>query len=209
MIVGARLQCPLVARASARARRSSPPTSSRSCRDPRGSSSSRTASSSSSRPRASQLLDLDGAADRARRRDDVTWDEAAAEKGGYETFMLKEIHEQPEAMRETIGERLDGGARRARHRASPTSSCWRSTASSITACGTAYHAGLVGRYLIEEWARLPVDIDVRLGVPLPQPGARRAHARDRRSRSRARPPTRSPPSASHATAARARSRSAT
>src|SRR6185295_11720365 len=59
-------------------------------------------------PEGARLLDLDGAAIE-REAETVTWDSAAAEKGGYETFMLKEIHEQPDALRETIGERLEGG----------------------------------------------------------------------------------------------------
>ncbi len=59
-------------------------------------------------PEGAQLLDLDGEPIE-RAAETVTWDSAAAEKGGYETFMLKEIHEQPDALRETIGERLEGG----------------------------------------------------------------------------------------------------
>ena len=90
----------------------------------------------------------------------MTWDADAAEKGGYETFMLKEIHEQPDALRDTIGERLEGGEvvlddgphRRAAAR--------RSTASRSPPAAPRCHAGLVGRLLIEEWARLPVEIDV-------------------------------------------------
>ncbi len=92
----------------------------------------------------------------------VDWDEETAEKGGYETFMLKEIHEQADAVAETIADRtarasgvdLDdegalgddvlAGVRRI----------------VIVACGTAYHAGLIGRYAIEEWARVPVEIDI-------------------------------------------------
>ena len=91
----------------------------------------------------------------------VTWDEAAAEKGGYETFMLKEIHEQADAVAETIAGRvpgeesvdltelgLDEGVLRNLRRIV------------IVACGTSYHAGLVGRYAIEEWARVPVEMDI-------------------------------------------------
>jgi len=90
----------------------------------------------------------------------VDWDEEQAEKSGYETFMLKEIYEQSTAVRETIAERirfgeltLDGlllsdddlrGLRRI----------------VILACGTAYHAGVAGRYVIEEWARVPVEHDI-------------------------------------------------
>jgi glutamine---fructose-6-phosphate transaminase (isomerizing) len=96
-----------------------------------------------------------------RAAEEIDWDEAAAEKGGYETFMLKEIHEQADAVAETIADRLPGdegvdlselglgvdflrGIRRI----------------VIVACGTSYHAGLVGRYAIEEWARVPVEMDV-------------------------------------------------
>jgi glucosamine--fructose-6-phosphate aminotransferase (isomerizing) len=90
----------------------------------------------------------------------VDWDEAAAEKGGYETFMLKEIHEQPEAMRETIGERMYGGRVRLELGGPDDELLHGVERVTIAACGTAYHAGLVGRYLLEEWARVPVDIDV-------------------------------------------------
>jgi len=93
--------------------------------------------------------------------EEISWDEAAAEKGGYETFMLKEIHEQADAVAETISDRLPGddgvdlseldldedflrGLRRI----------------VIVACGTSYHAGLVGRYAIEEWARVPIEMDI-------------------------------------------------
>ena len=90
----------------------------------------------------------------------VDWDETAAEKGGYETFMLKEIHEQPEAMRETIGERLQGG-RVTLELGGPNDELLHGVERvTIAACGTAFHAGLVGRYLLEEWARVPVEIDV-------------------------------------------------
>jgi glucosamine--fructose-6-phosphate aminotransferase (isomerizing) len=93
--------------------------------------------------------------------EEVTWDEDAAEKGGYPTFMMKEIHEQADAVAETIADRLptdsgvdlseveldDAFLRDARRIV-------------IVACGTSYHAGLVGRYAIEEWARIPVEMDI-------------------------------------------------
>jgi glucosamine--fructose-6-phosphate aminotransferase (isomerizing) len=96
-----------------------------------------------------------------REPEEVTWDEDAAEKGGYDTFMLKEIHEQPDAVAETITDRLptlDGvdlsdvalddeflqGIERI----------------VIVACGTSYHSGLIGRYAIEQWARVPVEMDI-------------------------------------------------
>jgi glutamine---fructose-6-phosphate transaminase (isomerizing) len=91
----------------------------------------------------------------------VDWDQETAEKGGFETFMLKEIHEQAEAVGETIADRttrqgtvslaeegfsedLLEGVRRI----------------VIVACGTSYHAGLIGRYAIEQWARVPVEMDI-------------------------------------------------
>jgi glucosamine--fructose-6-phosphate aminotransferase (isomerizing) len=110
-------------------------------------------------PEGVTLFEVDGG-ELERAETTVDWDDAAAEKGGYETFMLKEIHEQPEAMRETIGERLYGGRVRLQLGGPEDELLHGVERISIAACGTAYHAGLVGRYLIEEWARVPVDIDV-------------------------------------------------
>jgi glucosamine--fructose-6-phosphate aminotransferase (isomerizing) len=106
------------------------------------------------------LTDSDGNV-QEREPDEVTWDEDAAEKGGYATFMLKEIHEQPDAVAETITDRLptldgvdlsdvelDDDFLRGIERIV------------IVACGTSYHAGLVGRYAIEQWARVPVEMDI-------------------------------------------------
>jgi glutamine---fructose-6-phosphate transaminase (isomerizing) len=93
---------------------------------------------------------------------EIDWDSQTAEKQGFETFMLKEIHEQADAVAETIGERaargigidlgelgeiddqLLTGIRRI----------------VIVACGTSYHAGLLGRYAIEEWSRVPVEVEI-------------------------------------------------
>jgi glucosamine--fructose-6-phosphate aminotransferase (isomerizing) len=108
-------------------------------------------------PEGAQLLDLDGGTIE-RDSEIVTWDSAAAEKGGYETFMLKEIHEQPDALRETIGERLEGGEV-VLDLGLSDEQLLSVDRVSITACGTACHAGMVGRLLIEEWARMPVDIE--------------------------------------------------
>jgi glutamine---fructose-6-phosphate transaminase (isomerizing) len=94
--------------------------------------------------------------------DEVDWDAATAEKGGYETFMLKEIYEQADAVAETIGERaasdhsvdlgdLGGISDHLLRKISRIV---------IVACGTSYHAGLVGRYAIEEWARVPVEVEI-------------------------------------------------
>lgn len=89
----------------------------------------------------------------------VTWDAVAAEKGGYEHFMLKEIHEQPEAIRQTLRGRIANGI-------VDLSDMEQSPLFSdvgkiyIVACGTAYHAGLVGRQAIEKLARIPVETDI-------------------------------------------------
>ena len=97
-------------------------------------------------------------------RDSVTvdWDAETAEKGGYETFMLKEIHEQADALAETIADRtvridgvdlgdlgeIDDDLLRGLSRIV------------IVACGTSYHSGLHGRYAIEGWARVPVEVEL-------------------------------------------------
>src|SRR4051795_1829762 len=111
-------------------------------------------------PESARIVEVDGV-QVEREIEEVTWDEEAAEKGGYPTFMLKEIHEQPDAVAETITDRLQGadhvdlseldlspefvgGLRRI----------------VIVACGTSYHAGLVGRYALEQWARIPVEMDI-------------------------------------------------
>jgi glucosamine--fructose-6-phosphate aminotransferase (isomerizing) len=111
------------------------------------------------RPEGVELIDAAGAPVE-RETTEIDWDTETAEKGGYDTFMLKEIHEQPDAVAETVADRTPGdhvdlldtglsdellaGIRRI----------------VIVACGTSYHAGLVGRYAIEQWARLPVEMDI-------------------------------------------------
>ncbi len=91
----------------------------------------------------------------------VSWDEAAAEKGGYETFMLKEIHEQADAVAETIADRLPGDEGVDLSELELDDAYLRDLQRIvIVACGTSYHAGLVGRYAIEEWARVPIEMDI-------------------------------------------------
>jgi glucosamine--fructose-6-phosphate aminotransferase (isomerizing) len=92
----------------------------------------------------------------------VDWDEATAEKAGYETFMLKEIHEQADAVADAIADRT---ARRDGVDLQEEGSFDESLLQGVrrivvVACGTSYHAGLIGRYAIEEWARLPVEMDI-------------------------------------------------
>jgi glutamine---fructose-6-phosphate transaminase (isomerizing) len=93
--------------------------------------------------------------------EEISWDEAAAEKDGYETFMLKEIHEQADAVAETIADRLPDDEGVDLSELELDEEYLRSVQRIvIVACGTSYHAGLVGRYAIEEWARVPVEMDI-------------------------------------------------
>jgi glucosamine--fructose-6-phosphate aminotransferase (isomerizing) len=92
---------------------------------------------------------------------EVDWDEAAAEKAGYETFMLKEIHEQPTALADTLAERVTHDGQVVLEGLGLTEADITGLRQVIVvACGTSYHAGLVGKYALERWARLPVEIDV-------------------------------------------------
>lgn len=91
----------------------------------------------------------------------VNWDADAAEKSGYEHFMIKEIHEQPEVIGETLNRRLDendrikiDGISLSKEEINQFDKVY------IVACGTAYFAGLVGKYLIEKIAKIPVEVDV-------------------------------------------------
>jgi glucosamine--fructose-6-phosphate aminotransferase (isomerizing) len=93
--------------------------------------------------------------------DEITWNEDAAEKGGFETFMLKEIHEQADAVAETIADRLPTDEGVDLSDVTLDESYLESIRRIvIVACGTSYHAGLVGRYAIEQWARVPVEMDI-------------------------------------------------
>ena len=91
---------------------------------------------------------------------EVDWDDHAAERSGYETFMLKEIYEQPEGVAETIGDRVRHGHLALEGLGLTEDELRRLQRIVIVACGTSYHAGVVGRYAIEEWARVPVEPDV-------------------------------------------------
>lgn len=91
----------------------------------------------------------------------VDWSIEAAEKGGYDHFMLKEIHDQPTVLGDTLSRRLtsDGsikldGIKLSLEDLNNIDKIY------IVACGTAYHAGLIGKHLIEKWAKIPVEVDV-------------------------------------------------
>ncbi|MDQ2983874.1 MAG: glutamine--fructose-6-phosphate transaminase (isomerizing) [Actinomycetota bacterium] len=91
---------------------------------------------------------------------DVDWDDEIAEKGGYETFMLKEIYEQPDAVKETLGDRVRHGTLVLESLGVSDEKLSHLQRIVILACGTAYHSAVVGRYMIEEWARIPVEHDI-------------------------------------------------
>src|SRR3954452_5704741 len=114
------------------------------------------------RPTGVEFVVAESGAAVERTVEEVDWNADEAEKGGFETFMLKEIHEQPDAVAETIADRtvradgvdlpdlggIDDEVLRNLRRIV------------VVACGTSYHAGLIGRYAIEQWARVPVEMDV-------------------------------------------------
>jgi glutamine---fructose-6-phosphate transaminase (isomerizing) len=91
---------------------------------------------------------------------ELDWDDEGAEKGGYETFMLKEIYEQSEAVAETIGDRVRHGRLVLDGLGLSDDELRALRRVVVLGCGTAYHAGVVGRYVLEEWARLPVEPDI-------------------------------------------------
>jgi len=94
---------------------------------------------------------------------EVKWEAEQAEKGGYEHFMLKEIFEQPEAIRDTLKGRIspDGRSVTLEKELNLTTQEIKSLNKIfMVACGTAYHAGLIGKYFIEKLARIPVEVDI-------------------------------------------------
>jgi glucosamine--fructose-6-phosphate aminotransferase (isomerizing) len=93
---------------------------------------------------------------------EIDWDADTAEKQGYETFMLKEIHEQADAVAETIGDRAarEDGIDLGDLGAIDDELLKTVRRIVVVACGTSYHAGLIGRYAIEEWSRVPVEVEI-------------------------------------------------
>jgi len=91
----------------------------------------------------------------------VDWDVERAQKSGYDDFMLKEIHEQPAAIRDTLVGRVDALGVLALDELTMDEDQLRAVDKVfVVACGTAFHAGLVAKYAIEHWTRLPVEIDI-------------------------------------------------
>ena len=106
------------------------------------------------------VTDLDGAVVEPQPMH-VDWDTAAAEKGGYEFFMLKEIDEQPEAVRATLGGRLSAEGLLHLDEIALSDEDLRAVEQVvIIACGSSYHSGLIGKYAIERWCRLPVHVEL-------------------------------------------------
>jgi glucosamine--fructose-6-phosphate aminotransferase (isomerizing) len=105
---------------------------------------------------------------------EVDWDEETAEKGGYETFMLKEIHEQPDAVAETIADRTAGGTGVDFSGEIDEAILRDARRILMVACGTSYHSAVFARYAIQNWARVPVGVDIaseyRYSDPLVGPG---------------------------------------
>jgi glutamine---fructose-6-phosphate transaminase (isomerizing) len=105
---------------------------------------------------------------------EIDWDFRRAAKGGFEDFMLKEIHEQPTAIRDTIRGRVRAGVHRLDELRMSEDAIRAVDKVFVVACGTAFHAGLVAKYAIEHWTRLPVEIDIasefRYRDPVLDPG---------------------------------------
>ena len=90
----------------------------------------------------------------------IDWDLAAAEKGGYDYFMLKEIAEQPEALANTLLGHLEGGRIVLDEQRLSDQDLRDVDKVFVVACGTAYHAGMIAKYAIEHWTRLPVEVEL-------------------------------------------------
>jgi glucosamine--fructose-6-phosphate aminotransferase (isomerizing) len=110
-------------------------------------------------PEGARFVDTDGN-ELEREVVEVDWDDEAAEKSGYETFMLKEIFEQPDAVKETLGDRVRHGHLVLESLGMTDEEIRNLRRIVVLACGTAYHSGVVGRYIVEEWARIPVEPDI-------------------------------------------------
>ncbi len=111
-------------------------------------------------PKGIEICDLDGKA-LPLREYEITWDAAAAQKGGYAHFMLKEIFDQPKAIADTLIGRLSDNNQILLDELHMSDAEIRDIKRiSVIACGTAYHAGMVAKYAIEKWAKVPVDVEI-------------------------------------------------
>ncbi len=105
------------------------------------------------------VTDLDGN-DITPKEREVEWDLEAAEKGGYETFMLKEIYEQPHAIADTLAGRVVSGRVVLNELEIDPKLLRAADKVFVVACGTSYHAAMMAKYAIERWTRMPVEIDI-------------------------------------------------
>jgi glucosamine--fructose-6-phosphate aminotransferase (isomerizing) len=111
-------------------------------------------------PASIEIIDLDGKAV-APREYEITWDAAAAQKGGFTHFMLKEIFEQPKAVADTLIGRLSDNDQiliDELHMTDAEIAALKKIV--VIACGTAYHAGMVAKYAIEKWAKISVEVEI-------------------------------------------------
>ena len=102
-------------------------------------------------PTSIEVTNLSGQVVKSKRYE-ISWDASAAERGGFTHFMLKEIYEQPKAISDTLIGRLEGLNLKLKFK--------KFEKIVIIACGTAYNAGLVGKYAIEKWGQIPVDVEL-------------------------------------------------
>ncbi len=106
------------------------------------------------------VIDFDGTPSDGKAYE-VTWDAAAAEKGGYDTFMEKEIHDQPKAVRDTLFGRTDENGKLVLDEVSISEEELAQVNKIVmVACGTAAYAGMVAKYAIERWTRIPVEVEL-------------------------------------------------
>ena len=111
-------------------------------------------------PESIEIIDLDGKAVTPREYE-ITWDAAAAQKGGFTHFMLKEIFEQPKAVADTLIGRLSDNDQiliDELHMSDAEIAALKKIV--VIACGTAYHAGMVAKYAIEKWAKISVEVEI-------------------------------------------------
>jgi glucosamine--fructose-6-phosphate aminotransferase (isomerizing) len=111
-------------------------------------------------PTSVEITDLEGKPVKPKQYE-ISWDASAAQKGGFAHFMLKEIFEQPKAVADTLIGRLSDNNQIVLDELHMSAEEIRSLKKiTVIACGTAYHAGMVAKYAIEKWAKIPVDVEI-------------------------------------------------
>jgi glucosamine--fructose-6-phosphate aminotransferase (isomerizing) len=111
-------------------------------------------------PEGFSVTQLDGSPDQLRELD-VNWDLETAQKGGFDDFMTKEMHEQPDALRSTLLDRVNASGEITFDELSLSKEQLTNAAKVVlVACGSSYHAAMVAKYAIERWARISVEVDI-------------------------------------------------